>query len=87
MTMNNNPHLDTQYAEGQLLGGRGRWDDDDPHLTYADFYERATCFHKRIKYMSAVEYVRRSKEHEALCKEFPNYAYRFWRGEKPTLND
>jgi len=83
MTMNNNPHLDTQYKEGQLLGGRGVWTDEDPHVTYADFYERAMCFRKRLRHMGAAEYARRRKEHESFCKEFPQYEQRFLKGEKP----
>lgn len=85
--MSENPHTDTQYKEGQLMPGRGIWDRDDPHLTYVEFYERAVCFHKRLKRMGAVEYARRSKEFYALCKEYPKYHKRWMRGEEPNLND
>lgn len=84
-----NPHLENQYDEGQLLGGRGVWEGDDPHISYVDFYERMECWNVTVRRrrMSAAEFLRRRGEINALCKEFPAYAVRYNRGEKPTLND
>lgn len=77
-----------QYAEGQLLPRRGVWAEDDPHVTYVDFYEWGQCYHKAVRRKLALsDYVRRRAEFDRLCREFPLYWERFKRGEKPTLND
>lgn len=85
--MAENPHLEDAYHEGQLMPGHGVWDREDPHMSYVEFYERAVCFHRRLKRMGAAEYARRSKEFYAMCKDYPEYQKRWLKGDKPNLND
>jgi hypothetical protein len=74
------PMLAQQYEDGQLVGARGVWHDEDPHMTYREFEERARChFHSLRRPMCAVEINRRKDMFAKLCKDFPQYWERYYK--------
>lgn len=63
--------------EGLDIHPRGKWDREDPHMTYSEFSERSHCFYKRLKHMTPTEYAKRQQEYNLLCLRFPKYAARY----------
>lgn len=73
------PMLAQQYEDGQLKGAHGTWDDEDPHMTYAEFDERAMCHYRSLRRtMTADERARRKTIFDDLCKQYPRYWKAFY---------
>ena len=69
-----NPLLEQQYRDGQLIPKAWSWIWSDPHMTYKEFEERADCHFKRLRRkLPPAELKRRQDEFAALCKQHPRY--------------
>lgn len=63
-------HLN-QYREGQVKEALGRWEREDPSMTYSEFLERTRCMARAARKNEAM-YVEIGKLH----REYPHYADR-----------
>lgn len=77
------PLLEQQYRDGQLISKECIWLGDDPHFTYKEFEERADCHFRRLRRpMTAEEIARRKDMFSALCKDFPQYWQRYFKKKR-----